>query len=261
VSDEKPSSALETAEDSAKRGFDRPRVDDSLYEPFEPGQMKFSIDQDGLAGVQLPQGDVPVAPPLTPDTLVCMADTSSFVIRNEWGEVLVTFNPDEVKRAADGRWYVTGKQLRELFEAWGEAPNAAALWLRLELPSRTRPENLRDEDRVEVFPRRPQCKNYARQMTDLQDNSDVTMVERLCTVRRDASGTQFGLRDQQLFACELRSPRDPVSEALLDTFDDGKVKIGRQRLEHEGFAVKSRLEQASADADRGVSYDGIFRRT
>jgi hypothetical protein len=250
----------EAAEDSAKKGFDRPRVDDSVYEPFQPGQLKFVIGEDGMAGVQLPQGDVPVAPPLTTETLVCMADTSSFVIRNEWGEPLATFRPDEVKRAADGRWFVTGDRLRPLFEvSGGVSATAADLWSRLDLPHRTSPATIQDQDRVEVQPKRPQCKHYARQMTDLQDNSDVTMVERLCTVRRDASGTQFGLRDQQLFACELREPRDPESNVLLDLFDDGKVKIGRQRLEVEGFGLNEKLKKAADDAE--ISYDGIFRRT
>lgn len=256
------------ADDEAKRGFDRPKVDDSVYEPFNPGQLKFAVGHDGLAGVQLTQGDVPVAPPLTPDTLVCMADTSSFVIRGEWGDVLVSFRPEEVTRAPDGRWFVTVNQVRMRFASAvveGEEPEERAergkqLYAHLD-PLAADPDALSDgQRRVEVQPKRPQCKHYARQMTDLQDNSDVTMVERLCTMRRDSSGTQFGLRDSQLFACELRSPRDPNSEVLLEVFDDGKVKIGEARMKAEGHDLKTKLDKARTQAnEQGLEYGGIFR--
>ena len=68
-------------------------------------------------------------------------------------------------------------------------------------------------------------------MTPFENDPVVRQVERVCTAQRGKSGEFVSLRDQQVLACEHRTPRDFVSEARLRQFDAARVAEGRKTVE------------------------------
>lgn len=228
-------------DDAAGPGLDRHRADEAIYQGFDPPPMQWGPGSDGMPELKT-QGSLPIVAPLSPKTLVCMADTSSFVVRDRWGAVVAEFEPGDVDRAPDGTWFVPLKS------ALGKVP-LLSLVGRLEPASR----------RVRVEPRRPQCRYMRRQMTDFQDDPDHHFVERLCTARRDSESFFLTVRDSQYHACELREPRDPESERRLDRFDAIKVKLGAERIRELGITdADTSLDRAEKEANRGLEYGGIF---
>lgn len=184
-----------------------PRIDQELWEGYPAApQVTHGIASDGMPHPSIPYSlKQAQAPDLLPETFVCMADTSVFVRRGQWGEIVARFEPDSVERAPDGRYRVAMKSL--LFGV----------------------------SYVEVEPLRPVCKHYARQLTDVQDDPDFRFVARLCTLRRAEDGEYLSLRDSQVLACELRSPPDPESAAQLDTSD--AERVARARAKQDQSAV------------------------
>lgn len=224
-------------------GVDRMRVDDAIYTPFNPGPIPFAQGEDGLPTPNLPTA-LPLVAPLVPQTMVCIADKSLFVTRDQWGEMTRTFYPEEVRRAADGRYYVDVDKKRGL--SLGERLRRLFGWRILE--------------RLVVEPIRPQCKFLARQMVDFTDAPDHQMVERLCTARRDSESFFLSVANSQVHACELRDPRHPESDTRLDRFDEAKIKLGRERWEKGGeFDVDAALERTEEEANRGLRLGGIFK--
>ena len=212
-------------EDPPGVGIDRHRVDEAMYQPFNPGPIPFTRGEDGLPAPEVAT-DLPLVPPLVPETMVCIGDRSQFVTRNEWGEITRRYPPERVEQTPDGRHFV---------RVW-------FFWRRA------------------VEPIRPQCKFLIRQMVDFQDAAENQMVERLCTARRDSESFFLSVRDQQVHACEFRSPRDALSELRLNRFDDAKIRLGRERYEEGGkFDVDAALKRTEDEADRGMAYGGIFK--
>lgn len=164
------------------------------------------------------------APDLLPETFVCMADTSAFVRRGQWGEILARYEPDAVERAPDGRYRVAVKS------------------------------RLFGKSYVEVEPLRPVCKHYARQLTDVQDDPDFRFVARLCTLRRADDGEYLSVRDAQVLACELRSPPDPESAAQLDVSD--AARIARARAKHAAAAAPFDVDAALAEEEKEQQEEG-----
>lgn len=230
-------------------GLDSHRSDEAIYEPFNPGPLAVGMGEDGLPTIEPATQDTH-APPLHPKTMVCIADKSSFVQRDSrWGEILATFEPSEVKRSPSGEYYVEIDAMEKTL-----APEL------LEACIAEAAKDPRSLMRFVVEPVRPQCKYLRRQMTDFQDASNNQLVERLCTARRDSESFFLSLRDQQVHACELREPRHGESEQRLDRFDDAKIKLGAERYEEGGeFDVDAALERTEREADRGMSFGGIFK--
>jgi len=231
-------------DDPVGPGLDRSRVDDSVYQPFQPGPMVWGIDKDGLPSPKL-EGALPHAPPLLPENFVCIADTREFVIRDRWGDVVGRFGPEMVQRSGGGAYFVTLEEAIARGVPWVEVAR------RLDWRRR----------RVRVEPLRPQCRFLAQQMTDFQDETDHVMLERLCTARRDDERFFVGLRDTELYACELREPRDFLTEARIERFNDTKIKLGRERKESAGegaFDVDKALDEAETTAREGLTANSIF---
>jgi len=65
---------------------------------------------------------------------------------------------------------------------------------------------------------RPVCAHYKRQMVDVA-GTDHKLVLRFCVARTDEDGGYMSLRDSAIYACDLRSPPDPVSGNKLDEAD------------------------------------------
>ena len=121
-----------------------PRIDQELHEGY-PDNAKAEHGYDPIDGMPRPVAPATLklaqAPRLLPETFVCMADTSKFVVRNMDGEITRTFGPSEVVRAPNGRYRVRTSWLESLL---------LTKW-------------------IEVEPIRPVCRHYARQLSDVQD--------------------------------------------------------------------------------------------
>lgn len=210
-----------SAADAARRDWaQQPRIDQELWESYpDKPHAEYGIDpRDGMPKPTVPHSlKLAQAPDLLPETFVCMSDCSAFVRRDALGRITDRFEPEEVERAPNGRYYL---KKRFIF-----------------LPI------------VSVEPLRPACKHYARQMTDVQDDSDFRFIARLCTLRKTDDGEYLSLRDSQVFACELRDPRDYEGSArALDLFDDAQVEANRKK--------QQQAEEASFDVDAALREDG-----
>lgn len=246
---------LRADEELPRTGIDRLRADEEIYQSADNNPAEYEMGEDGMPKPKTPT-NMPFAPPLSPATFICMADTSGFVIRDEWGDVLAEFAPDEVERAPDGRWRVRVGEAESKSEQLGEV---AALTLRAIV------QVCASRGWIEVKPVRPACKHYARQMTDFQDDDEHAFIARICTARRDTGGEFLSLRDAQTFGCDLRDPPEPVGRARLDKFDDNKIELGKERIARgEVWNVDQALDDALAqDADQAASEltdGGIFQK-
>jgi len=161
------------------------------------------------------------APWMTPEVFVCMADTTEFVRRDEWGEIHKRWPANEAKRAANGRWYVT------------ETMRAVAAGIEI-------------EERIEVEPLRPPCRHYARQSEPHPGDKDRANIVRLCTARMTDEGVFLDLGNSQVFACELRNPRHVQSERVMDEFDAGLVELSRRKIAEERGEVTFDVDAALA---------------
>lgn len=240
-----------------RRGLDRLRPDDRLHQQFQ--ELPLAMGEDPEDGMPRPvQSQEDFAPPLAVETLVCLEDRSHFVVRDRWGDILVSFEPGEVEQAPNGTWRVKESRFIEaLGEEWNEwrrkwdkqARNADVIREML----LNRVEHVRElqvgSGWVQVFPRRPQCKHMMRQLTDVTGNTESAMMERCCTARRDNHGEFMSVVDAQIAACELRDPHDAETREVLDRFDALKIKKGAERRK-AGVGLK--IDEIGRDPDEDL---------
>lgn len=179
---------------------------------FEPGPGVHVTGKDGgpVAVDETTESDIPA---LSTTSLICMGDFSSFVLRDEWGEILVRCDAKNVERAPDGRWRA----------------RTATLWQPGQVPS-AQVQALLKDSWVEVFPIRPPCKHYIRQRLPYTWNPKNREQARLCAARRHLSGAFMNIGNSGVWACDMREPRDLASERELDDFDEQKIKEGSKRV-------------------------------
>lgn len=196
----------------------KPELDDSPedaeWNPFEetdddfkPTRVKVVKAEDGLPTQAVDGTTDDDIPPLSPETLVCMEDTSEFVIRDDYMQITNRFKPSEVERKPNGKYY-----LKAGVHKVGVSEVQTS-----------------EQDPIEVQPIRPRCAHYVRQMGQGSLNSAMKEHYRLCSARRTTEGAFMSVRNQALWACTMRSPRDPDSEEKLEDFDEKKIAEGAQR--------------------------------
>jgi hypothetical protein len=169
---------------------------DELADEYNPGTILKVEAVDGMMTQFVPeaqtQSDIPV---LSPETLICMGIFDTFVVRNRFGEVLREYPAKEVTLKPNGTWWV----------------------------------NLED-DACEVEPIRPPCTHYVRQASQLENNPAHKAFYRLCAARRTTEGAFMSVGNRGMYACDMRTPRDGVSQKILDDFDTQKIQQGKQRV-------------------------------
>ncbi len=226
--------------DSSLSDVERPKLGNDIYKHPLRTQMVAMDPESGLPRVvsAVSMADS-AAPPLEPETFVCMGDESAFVIRDHWGEPLIRVDPTRV------RWYrgengvppgwVTGltpeehKVAGEPFSVFG----GDRLWYRVE-------------------PLRPQCEHYCRVMTDFEGSNEHKTVERVCTAQRTEGGEYIALGNTRVYACEHRSPRDFVSEQRLRKFDAESVARSKKSVEYwDGEAALEEALRAEKEENNG----------
>jgi len=184
---------------------------DDLTDGYSPQPIRKMIAADGLP-TQVAEDVKSDIPALSKDTLVCMGDFSSFVVRKTSGEVVLSVSPDRVTQTSSGKYVCS---LTE--EEQSKFPNTKRF------------------DVVPVEPIRKPCVHYVRQLTQLELNPEHKHLSRVCAARRTTEGTFMGLSNIGMFACSMREPRDLKSEQLLDTFDEKKIQQGASREFHSIF--------------------------
>jgi len=209
---------------------------------FEPGPIQKVFGRDGLPGQSAPAqlSDIPV---LSTETLVCMGDESKFVFRDNFGDIICEFMPDEVNRTPEGTWRVPWPlfeqrmalklaEWRQLLKDSGHTEMAEMDFFTLLhaiIAQWRRGPYLISKRWMEVEPLRKPCAFYCRQHLQYDMAPENTKVVRLCMARQDTAGAFMSVSDRAVWACELRKP--PVLEQLerLDSFDRQKVAEGEHR--------------------------------
>jgi hypothetical protein len=184
-----------------------PRIDNVFY-PENNNLSGFGIDpSDGLPRpTVMTTPEQSSAPQHHPSTFVCMADKSKFVRHQTKGIGLETieYPPEDIEQVIDGTYVTKSSKLR-------------------------------------VYPVREQCSKYVRILVPWEDDKERRKCLRLCTAQMSPEGEYYSLNDQEVLACELRTPRDPKSEALLDEFDAKVVEATRPSQDEERFDVDEEL--------------------
>jgi hypothetical protein len=209
--------------------FTAPRPDEELYQGKEAPQT-FVLAQDGMPVPQPAQTESEL-PPLSEDTLICMADRRQFVIRNSDGSAWKTFPASEVKRLPNGEYFVEIVQLGE------PVVSPATFFLDPHL-RRTGDHNV-----VVVEPIRPQCRHYLRMHTDIAGAAGHRYLLRACMIQRTEEGEYYSVRDAFIPACSAREPRHYESEKALDDADDEKIRLGRERDQMAAFDIDAELDK------------------
>jgi hypothetical protein len=218
---ERPDGGAEPEECVAEKVGDED--DSGLWDPFEEEHeveltSRKVMQEDGMPG-EVARDASDDLPPLSRESMICMGLFDRFVLRDDWGDVVVEFKPDVVERAPNGSWRVkrgdfvaasstlTGPKseaLKRMHNAYGE-------W-------------------VEVFPVRPPCRHYLRQAMPYDKNPRHRKFFRMCSLRRSSDGAMMNVGDTAVWACEGRDPRHPPSEEMLERFDDMKIEQGKKRV-------------------------------
>jgi hypothetical protein len=199
---------------------ERPKLGNDIYQhPLRPQQV-VTDPKDGLPRVASTVSmEDSKAPPLEPESFVCMGDESVFVVRDLWGEVRLRFDPTEVRRSEDEyfvrRDSLSAERLESLSVVERELYDIGALSGKTDLL-------------LKVHALRPQCHHYRRVMTDFEGHDVHRTVERVCSAQRTEGGEYVALGNTRIYACEHRSPRDFVSEDRLRKFDAERVAEGKK---------------------------------
>jgi hypothetical protein len=208
--------------------FTAPRPDEELYQGKEAPQT-FVLAQDGMP-VPQPTPTESELPPLSEDTLICMADRRQFVIRNTDGSAWKTFDPSQVKRLPNGCYIVEIDQLGAADAATTNQYSSFTVWTA-------------DRLVAEVEPIRPQCRHYLRMHTDIAGAAGHRYLLRACMIQRTEEGEYYSVRDAFIPACSARDPRHYESEKALDDADDEKIRLGRERDQMEAFDIDAELDK------------------
>lgn len=197
---------------------------DDFQESFDPGPIKKVLGSDGLPTQHAPFTGSDV-PPLSTETLTCMADESEHVIRDEMGRIMARSSKTP-KIMPNGMRFLDRDDLE-----WTERVPERLVPPSKELLLQFGHSVLEEDGRtlVLVEPIRAQCKHYARQFTQLDLNPENKALFRLCTARRSMGGAFMDLSNLAMFSCELRDPPDAKSLASADEFDRKKILQGKNR--------------------------------
>lgn len=258
--EERPDAAELEAEEPAEQGGDDFDAFTELDEAFPREPTRRVAGPDGLPMPVLDDvGNEAHAPPFTEENFVCIGDYRAFVIRNDWGEEVARFTPEEVQATPDGRHRVKLEtaverckdivrkdrppvtprhppvdRLRAAFE-----DIRCAVWRPGHHTRSTTP--FVSSDWVEVEPVRPPCHHLVQRLDPpgVNQNLKFGWMSRHCSVRRTTTGAFLRLTDEAVRACSVRAPYDVDSAQLIRAFDAEKIEQSRSRTYHDMFALVS----------------------
>lgn len=218
--------------------LERPRLGDDLKQHPHHPQLPVIDPADGLPkmATATTMADS-LAPALTLDTFVCMADEGAF---QSWSGICYDISGHQ-------SWNTGRKFLKEraVFQ------EKLGGWYVLLTPEEIKAMDISQvidisgEKWAQVQPIRPQCEYYKRVMTDFESQDGIKQVERVCTAQRTEGGEYVSLRDTRVYACEHRSPPDFVSAERLRKFDQERLQSAQKQTEE--FDVEAALAAASGE--------------
>lgn len=218
--------------------FTTPRADEEIHQGSGAAVVMGVSPDDGLP-MQIAERNYDKSPPLSEETLICMADKRSFVVRwEDDGSIRKSFSPSQVKRLPNGQYYV--EQSTQELEAY---PSSELVCVR---------DGAGSHWALLVEPIRPQCIHYLRQQTDLSADRDGRYYARACMAQKTEEGEYYSLRDTLIGACGIREPRHLESEAILDRFDEEKMQEAKSHREMEEFDVDKELAAEARKGSLGV---------
>jgi len=218
--------------------FTAPRPDEELHQGSEV-PVTFGIDPVDRMPVPVAPDNEDRPPPLAVDTLVCMEDKRSFVIRNSDGSIWVSFEPKDVSRLSNGEYFVEIQRLMEVVNATYPDRKCDHMSTKLTTLDIRRGGALISVAWVE--PIRPACAHYLRMQTDISADRSRRFLTRSCMAQRSETGEYYSVGDAAIFACSIRSPRHLESEQILDDFDALKVQQANERIQAGSFDVDAEL--------------------
>ncbi len=193
---------------------ERTGMGDFKYTP-NPAPVGYGTSpEDGLPAAVSPVSvDQSAAQPLNPDRFVCMADESVWVLDEAACPDTLLDTDKPPQEWAD---FLVHKEVR------GGKPVCFVDF----------PPGI-----LYVRPRRPKCKHYVRQLLPFQGNDETyNTMHRYCTAFTDENSEFYSLNDTEMLACEMRSPRDFVSESRLREHDNKVIAAGiRAKTDQEDF--------------------------
>lgn len=232
--------------------FTAPRADEEMHQGA-PAAIAIGTSPEDSLPMQIAERNYDKAPPLTEDTLICMADKRSFVVRYADGSIRVSFDPAEVSRAPSGEYYVSMEAFLakvQLVESELDLPGVGKVVSR---PIAPRILIGRSTVAARVEPIRPQCAHYLRMQTDLSADRDHRYFARSCMKQKTEEGEFYSLRDQLVGACSIREPRHLASEIeVLDKFDDEKITQARSIEAMKEFDIDQELADEAKRGGLGV---------
>jgi len=186
---------------------------DEIDEDFKPAPAVFVNGPDGLP-MRVDQTSESDIPALSKNSLVCMGDFTKFVLRDRWGDIIVSFEPSEVDRAPNGEWRVKtdtmleraklsiGRQravmeklAAQRTDVIGAIQNATDAQILVQMLLPPGEMGALDHEWVRVLPVRPACKHYVRQQGSFSLNAAKKAHYRLCSARRTTESTFMTVRD------------------------------------------------------------------
>jgi hypothetical protein len=221
----------------ASAGGDSFNAAEEYQEAFGAPVMDRVIDDDGLPKpiVDDVLSDAHAPPFLPAENQCCAAILDTFVLRDEWGEIVARWAPDKVRRMPDGR-YRARHDDAELPETEPERAEAAID---------------RGSMFTEVEPIRPQCKHLLLQLRPPEPSASHILkfgsLQRYCTVRRTVAGAFLSLSDEAMRACSMREPFDLSGAELLTEFDAALEGKSRLRTYHPMFKQDEPKKPAEPD--------------
>lgn len=204
------------------------RADEELLEGA-PSPLTFGLDPIDQMPVPVTPDNHDIPPPLSIDTLICMADTREFVLRDPIsGEILYRFQPSEVTVTPSGVFIVPEARVDKSKMYY--APTRVIY---------------QDDNFVQVEPIRPACEHYFRIQTDTTADRTRRYIGRSCQLQKTEGGEYYSLRDSLVLACSGREPRHVESEiSVLDATDQRMLDQASERKQMaEDFDIDSELEK------------------
>ncbi len=238
-------------------------MDEEIHQGSEV-PVTFGIDPSDRMPVPVAPDNQDRPPPLAVDTLVCMEDRRSFVIRNSDGSIWVSFEPKEVQRLPNGEYAVEIDPLmatvNRTYPDRVVHEQSRQNFTSVDSETRLNWEEFRVPDPrggyrtiIRVEPIRPICEHYLRIQTDISADRERRYLTRSCMAQRSETGEYTSVGDAAIFACSLRSPRHLESEQILEDFDALSMRQSLERVQAGSFDVDAEL---AAEADSGLGVLG-----
>lgn len=243
---------------------ERDGLDYALYQDSAKAPDAIGMDpDDGLPRV-IPAISMEdsMAPPLTVARLVCMADTSEYVVRDEYGNVKASYKPEQVTRSVSGTYWAEVRGVSTWVQIWvtvvlmgGSVALGTSLepwwWLVFVAAMALNGTILwwlsRRVMHIKVDPKRPQCRHYVRQLIPWHEDKEHNTCQRYCSALKNETGEILSISNQEVLACEIRRPRHLETETLIDDFDAKIISKGQERTDNlDEFDIEAALNDTKA---------------